>query len=263
MRRTLIPGTAQVRRPIIVVGLLVVLLFAVVAATRASSLTGSRSRSTGSATTSKPHGLPIPTLPPASQFVRRIDNPYLPLQPGRTWVYAGSESSDGERDVVRVLDRTKLIQGIRATVVLDVTTSHGRLIEHTFDWYAQDKKGNVWYLGEDTKAYEDGHVSTEGSWQLGVAGARAGIAMLAHPRSGDSYRQEYLKDTAEDVGKVLDTSINLAGLLGQYHHVVMTKDTSALEPDVTEVKFYARGVGSVLEMDIGPDRGASDLVSVG
>jgi hypothetical protein len=247
-------------RPVIVAGILLAMLFAFVATTGANPL--ARGRASSAATDlSKPHGLPIPKLPPASQFVRQIDNPYLPMQPGRTWVYVGSDSSDGERDVVTVLHRTKLIEGIHATVVLDVTKSHGKLIEHTYDWYAQDKKGNVWYLGEDTKAYEGGHVSTEGSWQTGVHGARAGIAMLAHPRSGVSYRQEYLKGTAEDVGKVLDTNVNLGGLLAQYHHVLTTKDTSALEPDVTEVKFYAPGVGSVLEMDIGPDRAASDLVS--
>jgi hypothetical protein len=244
-------------RPVIVVGILVAMLFAFVAATGANP----RGRVEPSSTSSKIHGLPIPTLPPPSQFVRHIDNPYLPLQPGRTWVYAGSGSSDGERDVVKVLHRTKLIEGIRATVVLDVTKLHGTLIEYTFDWYAQDTKGNVWYLGEATKAYENGTVSTEGSWEAGVKTARAGIAMLAHPRSGVAYRQEYLKGTAEDVGRVLDIKVNLGGLLKQYHHVVMTKDTSALEPDVTEVKFYAPGVGSVLEMDIGPDRAASDLVS--
>jgi hypothetical protein len=253
----------QVRhwRPVLVVGCIIAIVFAVIAAAaaRPSSHAASSMSHGGSSGTEKT--LPIPRIPPASDFVRYITNPYLPLKPGRTWVYVGSGAEDGERDVVRVLHRTKMIKGIRATVVLDVTKAHGKLIEHTFDWYAQDNKGNVWYLGEDTKAYDNGHVSTEGSWEHGVDGAHAGIAMLANPHSGARYRQEYLKGTAEDVGKVLDTSVNLGGVLAQYHHVVMTKDTSQLEPDATEVKFYAPGVGSVVEMDIGPDRGEATLVS--
>ena len=114
--------------------------------------------------------------------MRHVDNPYFPLEPGTRWVYRGYGSEAGEKIVVRVLDRTRQIEGITATVVRDVVTEHGTLIEDTFDWYAQDDRGNVWYLGEATRAFDDdGTVSTAGSWEAGVDGAEAGIQMWAGP----------------------------------------------------------------------------------
>lgn len=183
-----------------------------------------------------------------SQFVKTVDHPYFPMKPGTKWEYKAESSEGEERIVVTVTDRTKVVDGVTATVVRDtVTTAGGKLVEDTHDWYAQDKDGNVWYLGEATKAYEDGKVSPEGSWEAGVDGARAGIVMKAEPKVGDAYYQEYYEGHAEDEGKVLATDESVTGPTGSYDDVVKTADSTALEPEILEHKWYARDMGFVLE----------------
>ena len=126
-------------------------------------------------------------LDPAN-FTTEIDNPYMPVRPGSVWVYSDRDpSGTPQRDVIRVLKRTKVIAGIRARVVHDRATRGSRLIEDTFDWFAQDRQGNVWYLGEATRAYSNGKgSSTAGSWEAGVGGAQPGVVMPAHPAPGSS-----------------------------------------------------------------------------
>jgi hypothetical protein len=168
-----------------------------------------------------------------------IDNPFLPLEPGSRWVYRET-STDGtvQRVVVRVTHRTKLVaSGVRARVVRDTVTERGRVVEDTFDWYAQDRRGNVWYVGEDTKEYENGKlVSTAGSWEAGVDGAKAGIAMLAHPRAGATYKQENRPGEAEDRARVL----------AREGDTLLTRDWNPLERGAVEYKVYRRGVGQIL-----------------
>ena len=136
-------------------------------------------------------------------FVRVVDNPYFPLKPGTRFVYFGEEDGEAEKNVTVVTHDRKEILGISAIVVLDQVFVHGELKEKTFDWYAQDRNGNVWYLGEDTKEFEDGKVvSTEGSWEAGVDGAEAGIIMPAHPQVGQHYHQEFFEGEAEDEARV-------------------------------------------------------------
>jgi hypothetical protein len=204
---------------------------------------------------------PILALPPPRNFVRYVDNTYLPFLPGTKWVY-GSETPDGhERIRVKVLDRTRQIEGIRATVVRDTVRLEGALIEDTFDWYAQDRRGNVWYLGEATKEYEDGVVvSTEGSWETGVDGAEAGVVMFAHPKVGQLYRQEYYAGHAEDMAKVLTLSTQAVTRSGHFTQVRMTEDTTPLDPATDELKFYAPGVGLVQEFDLSPEAGRTELL---
>ena len=186
-----------------------------------------------------------------SQFVTGIDNPYLPLKPGTVWEYAVTSSDGEERVVVTVLERTRVVDGVTATVVHDkVTHPDGSLIEDTYDWFAQDKDGTIWYLGEATKAYEGSKVSTKGSWEAGVDGARAGRFMLAHPKVGARYQQEYYEGEAEDVGEVLATDESVTGPTGSYDQVVQTADTTPLEPGLVEQKWYAPGVGTVQERDV-------------
>jgi hypothetical protein len=199
-------------------------------------------------------------LPGPGHFVRTVDNPRLPWLPGTRWYYRSNGSDGRQRIIVRVLHRTTTIEGITATVVRDVVRSRGRAVEKTLDWYAQDKRGNVWYLGEATRTFEHGHVSTEGSWRAGVHGARAGIAMLAHPRVGAHYRQEFWAGHAEDRASVLATSLQVGVPIGHFRHVLLTDETTALEPRGDEVKFYVRGLGDVLEMDLSPHQGRTVLV---
>jgi hypothetical protein len=197
----------------------------------------------------------------ARDFTTKIDNPYLPFHAGSTWVY--KDSITGERTAVRATSQTKLIaNGVTARVVRDTVTLGGRLVEDTIDWYAQDVRGNVWYMGEDTKEYEHGKVvSTEGSWEAGVDGARAGIAMPAHPRVGRQYRQEYYAGHAEDKARVLSLDDQAEVPAGHYKQVLLTREWTPLEPDVLEYKLYARGVGVVLEVTVSGGSELGQLVS--
>ena len=172
-------------------------------------------------------------------FVAHVTNPWFPLKPGTTFVYTGEKDGQSGRDVVSVLPGTKLIQGVRCTPVRDLLYLHGRLAERTTDWYAQDARGNVWYYGEETaELNKAGKVtSREGTWRAGVDGAKPGIFMPAHPKVGQSFRQEYLKGHAEDHFEV----IRLAG------RSMMTKEWTPLEPDTLDHKLYKRGTGLVKE----------------
>ncbi len=212
--------------------------------------------------------LPIPTgtepveLQP-SDFVARIDNPYWPMSPGSRWTYRETAGEGTvQKVVVTVTDRTKKILGIDATVVHDVVSEDGEVTEDTLDWYAQDTDGNVWYLGEDTKEYENGKVkTTEGSWEAGVDGAQAGIVVLAKPEVGMAYRQEYYADQAEDRGKVLSLDERAKVPFGSFDHVLLTADTTPLEPKVVEHKYYAKDVGPVLTISVSGGGDREELVS--
>ena len=176
-----------------------------------------------------------------------LDNPYWPMAPGSRWVYRETDAEGTEQQVeVTVTDRTMEIDGIPATEVHDLVTENGEPVEDTLDWYAQDTLGNLWYLGEDTKEYENGKVvSTEGSWEAGVDGAQAGIILPAEPQVGQAYRQEYYAGQAEDAAEILGLDKHVEVPFGTFDNVLETSDFTPLEPDVEEHKFYARGVGPV------------------
>jgi hypothetical protein len=200
----------------------------------------------------------------AADFTTDIDNPYWPMTPGSRWVYRETDGrGDVQRVVVTVTDRTKTIDGIEARVVHDlVTTADGEKVEDTFDWYAQDQEGNLWYLGEDTKEYENGKVvSTEGSWEHGVDGALAGIMVPAEPKQGLEYREEYYAGHAEDGAEVLSVDGKVQVPFGKFREVMITRNYSGIEPNVEEVKFYARGVGPALELLVSGGSGRDELVS--
>jgi len=156
---------------------------------------------------------PIPVLPSPSDFVTRIDNKYFPLRPGTTFSFRGTQEGKASRVTVFVTHKTKSILGIRAVVVLDQVFVDGKREEKTFDWYAQDRHGNVWYLGEDSSDFANGKwVRSDGSWEAGVKGAKAGIVMKANPSVGDVYRQEYYAGHAEDMAKVLSEQVRLGSV---------------------------------------------------
>jgi hypothetical protein len=208
-----------------------------------------------------PQGAEPVELDPAD-FVAGIDNPYWPMAPGSRWVYRETDGEGGEQQVeVTVTDETKTILGIEATVVHDVVTEDGELVEDTFDWYAQDRDGNIWYLGEATEEHADGEVSTEGSWEAGVDGAEAGVLLPGAPEVGQAYRQEHYEGEAEDEGAILSLDEWVEVPFGSFEDVLMTKDWTPLEPDVLEHKFYARGVGPVLALAISGGAGREELIS--
>ena len=188
-----------------------------------------------------------------------ITNPYWPMKPGTRWVY---QEGAAQRNVVTVLKKTETILGAQARTVHDVVYEHGKVVEDTYDWYAQDRQGTVWYMGEATKEYEGGHVSTAGSWRAGVDGARPGIIVPAHPKIGASYRQEYRKGEAEDWGRNVSLDEQVSVPQGHYDRVFMTRETSVLEPRALEFKFYARGVGPVLTVSVSPSLGFEKLVKL-
>jgi hypothetical protein len=207
--------------------------------------------------TSLPVGAEPVELDPAD-FTTEIDNPYWPMRPGSRWVYR----EGAQRVEVTVTGETRRIMGIDARVVHDVVTEDGALVEDTYDWYAQDDAGNIWYLGEDTKDYENGEVvSTAGSWEAGVDGAQPGILVPGDPKPGLRYRQEYLEGEAEDTADVLALDARVRVPFGEFEDVLQTKDTTPLEPDLVEHKFYAKGVGPVLAKTVSGGSGREELVA--
>jgi hypothetical protein len=196
-------------------------------------------------------------------FADRVDNPWFPLTPGTTFVYRGVKDGKPSRDVVTVTDKTKTIQGVSCTVVRDNLFVDGRLAERTSDWYAQDRDGNVWYFGESTAELDEGGkvTSTEGSWQAGVDGAKAGIFMPARPTVGKSFRQEYYKGHAEDHFQVVSLSAAVNVPFVTSKQALLTKEWTPLEPDVIDHKFYVRGIGTVLEVTAKGPLERNELVS--
>jgi hypothetical protein len=237
--------------------LIAILLLAAVAA----GCGGDSKSSKETPATTLPQGSEQVELDPAD-FTTTIDNPYWPMAPGSRWVYRDVDVEGGRKRVeVTVTKETKMIMGIEARVVHDVVTEDGDLVEDTFDWYAQDADGNLWYLGEDTKEYENGKVkSTEGSWQAGVDGAQGGIVLPGAPKVGMTYRQEYYAGEAEDNAEILSLNEKATVPFGSFEHVLMTKDSTPLEPKVLEHKFYARGVGPVLTVTVSGGSDREELV---
>lgn len=196
-----------------------------------------------------------------SQFVARIDNPFFPLVPGSTRRYRALSDEGSEDIVVTVTNSTRVVAGVTCIVVHDVCSRDGELAEDTWDWFAQDRDGNVWYFGEDTKEYEDGRVSSEGSWETGIKGAKPGIVMPAHPTLGQRNRQEYLVGEAEDEGQIIGLGETVEVAAGKFTGCVKTKEWSRLEPGVLEHKYYAPGVGVVAEVTVEGGTERVELVS--
>ncbi len=212
-----------------------------------------------------PQGSEKVVLDPAD-FTTKIDNPYWPMKPGSRWVYRETNTKgDVEKVVIVVTNQTrKIANGITARVVIDTVTMDGQPREITKDWYAQDRDGNIWYLGEYVSNYENGKiVDHDGSFEAGVDGAQPGIAMPGNPKPGMKYRQEYYKGVAEDRGSVITVGEEQVQVpFGFFKRgVVMTRDLVPLEPKVQELKFYAPGVGPLLSVHTDGDGGRAELVS--
>jgi len=203
-------------------------------------------------------GTYAPKIDPGN-FSTTIDNPYFPLPVGTT--YVSIENGD-ETVNVTVTSDTRVVMGVTTVVVHDVLTTKDKKIgEDTYDWYAQDKDGNVWYLGEDTHEIENGKpVSSEGAWEYGKDGALPGIVMPAHPKVGDAYRQEFHEGDAEDMAEITKVGATTEIGLGSYDDVVVTKEWTPVEPDVVEQKSYAPGVGVIQELVTAGGTGNIELI---
>jgi hypothetical protein len=184
-----------------------------------------------------------------SGFRANVSNAWFPLRPGSVYYYRGVKDGEPSREVMTVTQRTRTIDSARCVVVSDLLYLRGKLEERTRDYYTQDPDGNVWYFGEDTAELDaNGEVKTrEGSWHSGVDGAKPGIFMYAHPRVGQSARQEYLKGQAEDHFQVLRHGIAVTVPFKAFRGGLLTKEWTPLEPGVVDHKFYVRGIGTVLE----------------
>lgn len=192
-------------------------------------------------------GLQIPTASPdPNDFVDGIDNRFLPLAPGSRWMYESTSSTGDELITVTVMNETRVVSGVTTTVVHDRVTARGGRVQDTYRWFAQDRAGNVWHFGEDTTSYDDGGPSTQGSWEAGVDGARAGVAMLAAPRVGDGYQQGLAAGEAEDQSEVLAIDADVTLDLESFAGALKIADTTPLEPGLIQHAYYGVGVGRVL-----------------
>jgi hypothetical protein len=186
----------------------------------------------------------------AAALSEAITNPLFPAPVGASWTYRATTDEGVERDEVTVLAEVRTTWGAMARVVHDVVFLNDQMIEETFDWYAQDTTGHVWYLGEDTTEFENGvPVCNCGAWESGVGGALPGVIMLAAPQVGDVYRQEYLAGEAEDVAEVKSLGASVTVPAGTFSGCLETRDRSAIDPDLDERKFYCPGVGNVLVLE--------------
>jgi hypothetical protein len=200
----------------------------------------------------------VPAPGAAADFTPQVTNPYFPARPGLRWVYRGHEEGRRLRNVVRVLDRVEIVDGVPCAVIRDRVFLNGHLEESTLDWYTQDDRGRVWYYGEDTRTFDrHGHLeSREGSWRAGVDGARPGIYMPAHPRVGRVFAQEHYPGHAEDHFRVLSRHATIHTPYRTFRRrALKTGEWTPLEPGVRDRKWFVRGIGQVAEATV---RGGSD-----
>jgi len=189
-----------------------------------------------------------------ADFVTGIDNPYLPLVPGAKWLYEARKKDGGlERIEIEILNDTRVVNGVTAVVLHDTVYVDNVVVEETFDWFAQDKGGNVWYLGEQVDNYENGvFVDHAGSWEWGIDGALPGVYMWADPsiHVDQAYYQEYYVGVAQDMGQILSVAESVDVPAGSFENVVQTHDFSSLDPNIQGLKFYAPGIGSIKEVEL-------------
>src|SRR4051812_47626700 len=196
-------------------------------------------------------------------FTTKTDNTWFPLKPGTTLVYKGVKDGKPQRDLFKVTKRRKVVGGVRSLVVDDRVYASGHLGARTSDYYVQDASGNVGYYGEDTAGL-DSRAFHEPGGHLAHRRprARSGIFMPAHPRVGESHRQEDLKGHAEDQFEVLSRDTRIRTPYRSFRHALRTKEWTRLEPAVVDNKYYVRGIGEVFEGSVRGPKETAVLVSV-
>jgi hypothetical protein len=205
---------------------------------------------------------PTPSLS-GHTFIPGSNHPFFPLVPGTTFHYQTHTPDGLETDAFEVTTDTKTIQGVTVAVIHDVASLNGEVIEDTFDWFAQDDLGNVWYFGEDTHTFQHGRpTGSEGSWEAGVNGAQAGIIMEAHPKVGDTYGEEFAPGVAEDKATVVSLSARAEAPYGTFHDCLKTRNFTPLEPGAFENKYYCANIGLVGDVDLDAPSERNLLVSI-
>ena len=207
---------------------------------------------------------PLSPAPSSSEFAASRSNPFFPLVPGTVYRYDAVTDQGTEIDSFFVTTATKVILCVTTIVVHDQVWANGQIVEDTFDWYAPDSQGNVWYFGEDSKKFKNGElIGTEGSWEAGKNGARQGIIMKGYPKVGDSYRQEYSPGVAEDMARVVSLNESVTVPYGSFKECLKTQEWTPLDPDFVTEKIYCRGIGEVNSVRVrGSGHEASVLTSI-
>src|SRR3954452_19609444 len=239
-------------------------LLAAILVASGSTITAIASSGSSAGTNPAPVTTPYKPAFDAANFGGPIDNPWLPVKPGTVLRYrgVGDDGKTRELNTVTVTHRKRRIMGVAATVVLDQVFSDGKPEERTFDWYAQDKDGNVWYLGEDSSNFEHGRwVKDDGSWTAGVGNGQPGIIMLAHPHRGDAYRQEYSPGHAVDQAQVLGGGGAVRTLYRVFKRTLLTLEYSTIDKQY-ELKWHGRGVGVIKEQAVTKSKELSKLVAI-
>jgi hypothetical protein len=210
----------------------------------------------GSNTTSDTQKGAFAVSPPAGDFVPESGNPYFPLVPGDTFHYESQTDEGLETQAFTVTSNTKIIQGITTRVIEDIVRLNDVIIEHTFDWFAQNRKtGDVWYFGEDSRQFDPitgKLIGRAGSWEAGRKDAQAGIIMWGDPAAHmrETYREEFALGVAEDMARVVSLKARAEVPFGNFDGCLKTENFTPLEPDLREEKYYCPGVGLVLEVDL-------------
>src|SRR5262249_39608665 len=182
-----------------------------------------------------------------------VDNKWFPLKPGTQYVYKGVTQEDKKRVPHRLLfvvtDLAKVINGVRAIVVWELDYKAGKMVEQELVFFAQDKDGNVWHLGQLSEVYDEKEFVGGRAFLVGTDGARAGIIVQAEPRQGTpSYSQGYAPPPFNwtDRGRVDQVGQKTCVLTGCYNDIVVIAETSDAEgPNAEQLKHYAPGVGLV------------------
>ena len=202
-----------------------------------------------------------PAFPGEDGFVSGITNLYLGFRPGRVFRYESRQDEELETEIVEVARDTKTVAGVAATVVRDVVSEDGEVTEETDGCYAQDRAGNVWLLAENAKELRNGVVvSRRGSWRAGAHGARPGIVMRAAPAAGTWSEEEYCPGVAQDVARVVGLSQPVRLAYGSVPRCLVTVEWSRLDRGARALRYYAPGVGLVLET--GPRGERAELISI-
>jgi hypothetical protein len=190
---------------------------------------------------------PLPVPERSRDLATTGRNRFFVLEPGFTTVFAGMEDGMHKRLTITVLDKTRVIAGIRTRIVLERQTSNGHIEEIAQNYFAIDRRTkNVYYFGEDVNLYKHGVVfSHESAWRAGVNGATFGLVMPGDPILGMQYEQERAPGVAQDVAEIVDVGRRVRAPAGTFRGGIQTRETSLLEPDVEEFKEYAPGIGLV------------------